>query len=239
MDARHLEKESGRQRECERGGEAAAHVCLPSPSSGRVCHFKLTRFSRFFASSLDVHVCVCVLCLCMRPVLAVYLTCLLVGLRQPAHRHAETWVQWDRQTVKQTTKHVSIHMPLGCACVCVCVWAPTGNAIRMQLLCRRVPCRSRSRSAAAAYGSTSLAVILTLILVSATVWVTHSHSNTHTLLHKQNRNVHTNLHKRRQRVDGNGDVSVVCVFFSSSIAFHTLLFAAIPFGLTVRRECRE
>lgn len=127
----------------------------------------------------------------MRPVLAVYLTCLLVGLRQPAHKHAETvgqrysgtGVQWDWQTVKQTTKHVSIHMPLGCACVCMCVWAPTGNAIRMHPLCRRVPCRSRSRSAAAAYGSTSLAVILTLILVSATVWVTHSHSKAHSNTH--------------------------------------------------------
>lgn len=121
----------------------------------------------------------------MRPVLAVYLTCLLVGLRQPAHSHAETWVQWYRGTVgladSQTNNKACIYSYA--TWLCVCVWAPTGNAIRMHPLCQRVPCRSRSRSAAAAYGSTSLAVILTLILVSATVWVTNSHSKTHRNTH--------------------------------------------------------
>lgn len=44
-------------------------------------------------------------------VLAVYLTCLLVGLRQPTHRHPAK-SELKGGLTKQATKHVSIHMPL-------------------------------------------------------------------------------------------------------------------------------
>lgn len=55
----------------------AAHVCrLVGPR----CHFILTRFVHFFFCRLCIYMCVCVW-----PVLAVYLTCLLVGLRQLSH----------------------------------------------------------------------------------------------------------------------------------------------------------
>jgi len=50
-------------------------------------------------------------CVC-ESVLAVYLTCLLVGLRQPVHRQSGVGISRRGWQTKQATKHVSIHTPL-------------------------------------------------------------------------------------------------------------------------------